>query len=56
MNENQMKMVMFNEYCPKCEHEETDENKQPCEDCVSEFVRGNDVRRKIKICIENIQN
>ena len=33
------KEVFFNEYCPKCKYKNLQENKEPCETCLSEPSR-----------------
>lgn len=38
-SEDKYKIVMFNDFCPKCKYEDTDENAEPCETCISEFVK-----------------
>lgn len=37
--DNRMKIVRFEEYCPKCEHCRTDEIKDPCNECLNYSVR-----------------
>ena len=34
MNEN-MKIVYYDEFCPKCKHEALAENEDPCHDCLN---------------------
>lgn len=29
------RIVKFHEYCPKCVYFKTDENEDPCKDCIS---------------------
>lgn len=36
--EDSYKEVYFNEYCPTCKHLKTDENDDPCEECLSSPV------------------
>ena len=36
--ENAMKIVMYETKCPKCKYEDVDENQEPCETCITEFV------------------
>lgn len=35
------KIVMFDKYCPTCKHEAVEENEDPCEACISEYVKLN---------------
>ena len=36
--EYNLKMVQYEKYCKKCIHRYIDENKEPCEECISEFA------------------
>ena len=36
--EERLKIVFFDEYCTKCKHEAVDENQEPCETCLIEFM------------------
>lgn len=33
------KIVKFDEWCPNCKYEETNENDDPCEACLTNSVR-----------------
>lgn len=33
--DDQYKIVLFDQYCPTCKHKDLDENKEPCEECLS---------------------
>ena len=35
---NDYKEVRYDIYCPKCEHEKTPENEEPCYECLEESV------------------
>ena len=35
------KEVYFHKYCKLCRHKDTDENQQPCDECLSEPVNIN---------------
>ena len=36
--DDRFKMVLYDTKCPLCKHEGVDENEEPCESCISEFV------------------
>ena len=36
MNDEGIKIVRFDLYCPKCKNYNTDESKDPCDGCLSE--------------------
>jgi hypothetical protein len=40
MDEN-MKEVYFSEYCKTCVNKDTDEGKDPCDECLTEGFRAN---------------
>ncbi len=35
------KIVNFYNFCKLCKHNDTDENKEPCNSCLSQPYRGN---------------
>ena len=38
-NVDNMKEVLFSEYCPKCMHQKVEESENPCAECLSEPAR-----------------
>ena len=45
--QNNEKMIFFEKWCTRCKHEATNENKEPCEECISSPVNENS-RKPIK--------
>ncbi len=41
MDDSNMMFVDFARYCPKCEHKELEEAKDPCNDCLAVGARVN---------------
>ena len=44
MEVESLKEVLFNEWCPKCKDAKTDQNKEPCVDCLGEPVNTNSTK------------
>ncbi len=38
MSENDYKIVLYNTKCSNCKYGDVDENEEPCETCITEFV------------------
>ena len=38
MEDNQYQEVYFCQYCKTCKHNELEENKDPCDECLSEPI------------------
>lgn len=38
---NDKKEVFFDVYCPSCEHRKTNEQEEPCNECLTYFTNDN---------------
>lgn len=40
-NNDELKIVHFDEYCKTCKHEKVDESEDPCHDCLDQPANSN---------------